>query len=226
MKTKNIDLMLSETLAHYNADQIIQGSYWRSVDQVGCFIGCLTHSDYAQGVTDKFGIETPLVKLLESIYEGLPEEESREFFKAIPTAIGKDGKDLGLVKWAFLRDMLKALPEQDERTQAVIDPVIEGMTLLADGKLWDTAHAAHAADAAYDAASDASRTSASASRSAAAAADAYDTAASDDYSDAAASDASASASASRSAAAASRSAYAYAERRRQAASILVLISAD
>ena len=148
MKTKNIDLMLSETMAHYNADQIIQGSYWDGVAQVGCFIGCLTHSNEAQGVTDLFGIEKPLVKLLESIYEGLPEKESREFFKAIPTAIGKDGKDLGLVKWAFLRDMLKALPEQNKETQAVIDPVIEGMTLLAENKLWDTADA----DAAYSAA--------------------------------------------------------------------------
>jgi hypothetical protein len=28
MKTKNIALMLSETLEHYHADQIVQGSYW------------------------------------------------------------------------------------------------------------------------------------------------------------------------------------------------------
>ena len=67
MKTKNIDLMLSETLAHYNADQIIQGSYWRSVDQVGCFIGCLTHGAEAFDVTAKFGIELPLVRILENI---------------------------------------------------------------------------------------------------------------------------------------------------------------
>jgi hypothetical protein len=164
MKTKNIDLMLSETLAHYNADQIVQGSYWRSVDQVGCFIGCLTHGDDAFDVTSKFGIELPIVRLLESIYEGLEEEESKEFFKAIPVAIGKDGRDLSLVKWAFLRDTLKALPKQDKETQAVIDPIIEGMALLADGGVWsndaraaacvacaavDDAYAAHAAAHAY-----------------------------------------------------------------------------
>tara|TARA_R110000822_G_scaffold70159_2_gene169938 strand:- start:17368 stop:18078 length:711 start_codon:yes stop_codon:yes gene_type:complete len=150
-KTKNINLMLSETLKHYNADQVMQGQYWDAVDQKGCFIGCLTHDDDAQGVTNLFGIELPLVKLLESIYEGLEEEESKEFFKAIPVAIGKDGRDLSLVKWAFLRDTLKVLQKQDKEIQAVIDLVIEGMTILADGGVWHAADyaAANAANAAY-----------------------------------------------------------------------------
>ena len=139
MKTKNIDLMLSETLAHYNADQIVQGSYWDGIEQNGCFIGCLTHGDDAQDVTNLFGIELPLVELLENIYEGLPAKESKEFFKAIPSAIGVNGKDVSLVKWAFLRDTLKALPEQDKEIRAVIDPVIEGMILLAKGKPWPSA---------------------------------------------------------------------------------------
>jgi hypothetical protein len=97
-----------------------------------------------------------LVLLLESIYEGLAPDESREFFKDIPDAIGKDGRDLSLVKWAFLRDMFKSLPPQNQKIKSVIDPVIEGMELLAAGLDWpaDAAYAA-AAYAAADAAADA-----------------------------------------------------------------------
>ena len=222
MKTKNIDLMLSETLAHYEADQIIQGSYWDGVEKVGCFIGCLTHSTEAQGVTDLFGIEKPLVRLLENIYEVLAEKESREFFKAIPTAIGKDGKDLDLVKWAFLRDTLKALPEQDERTQAVIDPVIDGMTLLAKGKPWLDAYAADFA-AAYASASYASASADYASAAAGYASASTYTAASAAYAYTAAYASYASASAAYAAASAADSASA--ERNRQATSILALIKA-
>ena len=154
MKTKNIALMLSETLSHYNADKIIQGSYWDKVLNQGCFIGCLTHSNSAQEVADKFGIDLPLVKLLERTFEKLSSDDAKEFFKAIPTAIGEDGRDLSLVRWAFLRDTLKTLPTQKETIQAVIDPVIAGMTLLADGKQWPAAAAtAYAvANAAYAAA--------------------------------------------------------------------------
>ena len=154
MKTKNIALMLSETLSHYNADKIIQGSYWDKVLNQGCFIGCWTHSNSAQEVADKFGIDLPLVKLLERTFEKLSSDDAKEFFKAIPTAIGEDGRDLSLVRWAFLRDTLKTLPTQKETIQAVIDPVIAGMTLLADGKQWPAAAAtAYAvANAAYAAA--------------------------------------------------------------------------
>ena len=208
MKTKNIDLMLSETLAHYNADQIVQGAYWITEEQKGCFIGCLTHDDDAQGVTDRFGIEKPLVKLLENIYEGLKEEESKEFFKAIPTAIGEDGKDLSLVKWAFLRDALKALPTQAKEIQVGIDPVIKGIALLAAGKLWpDAARATADADAAC-----ATAAAYVAARAAAAAARAAGYPGYAAYCADAAADA-------------ARAAGYVAERRRQAASILALISA-
>lgn len=205
-KTKNINLMLSETLKHYNADQVMQGQYWDAVDQKGCFIGCLTHDDDAQGVTDLFGIELPLVKLLESIYEGLEEEESKEFFKAIPVAIGKDGRDLSLVKWAFLRDTLKVLQKQDKEIQAVIDLVIEGMTILADGGVW------HAAD--YAAANAAKAALAAANAALAAAYYAYAALAANYAAAKAAADATDDATA----------AY-YFERKRQAASILALLSA-
>ena len=147
METKNIKLMMSETLSHYNADQVVQGDYWNKMSKRGCFIGCLTHSYDPAGVTDKFGLELPLVKLLESIFERLPESEAKEFFKDIPVAIGSDGRDLSLVKWAFLRDTLKSLPEQGKAAHEVIDPVIVGMDLLASGKDWD---AVNAADAAYN----------------------------------------------------------------------------
>mgnify|MGYP006142418057 CR=1 FL=1 len=168
MNTKNIALMLSETLEHYSADKVRQGHYWCSFKQKGCFIGCLTHSDTAQGVTELFGIERDLVLLLEDIYEGLSPAESKQFFKDIPYAIGKDGRDLGFVKWAFLRDTLKALPAQEEKIKSVIDPVIEGMELLSAGIAWPHAYAASVAASgeAYAAAYNSTSASASASTAA------------------------------------------------------------
>ena len=151
MLTKNIEEMKIAVAAHIAADQVVQGHYWDN--ERGCFIGCLTHSGNALAVTEKYGMPLPLVDITESVFEGLPEEEAVQFFADIPDAIGADGKDLSLVHWQFLRDTLKRLPEITPETQTVID----GISLLAEGKEWS----AKAAKAAYWAAEAAANTAAS-----------------------------------------------------------------
>jgi len=150
MLTINIDQMLAETQAHIAADAVRQGTYWNGSH--GCFIGCLAHSDRAETLTERFGLPLVLVRICEGIFEGLPADEAREFFSAVPVAIGRDGCDLSLVHWAFLAAELRALPPAPADVQAVIDPVIAGMDLLASGGTWDKAAAEAAAQAAEAAA--------------------------------------------------------------------------
>lgn len=147
MLTKNIDTMKAEIAAHIDADQVLQGTYWENGK--GCFIGCLTHSHCAEKVTERFGMPEPLVEICENIFEQSGKTDSVTFFKDVGDAIGSDGKDLSRVHWAFLRDTLKALPKQNNNIQKVIDPVIDGMELLARGQHWPVADAADAAYAAY-----------------------------------------------------------------------------
>jgi hypothetical protein len=182
--TKNFADLKAEVEAHVAADQVVQGNYWDG--SRGCFIGCLAHSNDPTLAIERFGLTLPLLRIAESIFESLPADEAKAFFAALPDAIGCDGKDLSRVHWQFLAAELRALPAQEPEIQAVIDPVIEGMDLLAAGEEWPSATnasyaaadaAARAADAAaYAAADDAAY---AAARAAARAADAAAYAAAD-----------------------------------------------
>ena len=172
MLTKNIEKMKTEVAQHIAADAVIQGDYWR--EGQGCFIGCLTHSDRAENVTEKFNMPTALVRVCEHIFEDLSAQDAKEFFEDIPHAIGSDGKNLGCVVWKLLEAELRALPKVDSRAQAVIDPVIDGMVLLGSGKEWPNSKESHAeADAAADALATTADTASTAATKAAAAAAAF-----------------------------------------------------
>lgn len=154
MLTKNIEIMKAEIAAHIAADQVLQGLYWDSNNGKGCFVGCLTRSADAEKVTERFGIPVPLVKIFEHIFERSSEADSIKFFKDVGDAIGSDGKDLSRTHWVFLLDTLKKIPKQEVDIQEVIDPVIDGIELLAKGQPWSTDAArvaAHAAFTAYNA---------------------------------------------------------------------------
>jgi hypothetical protein len=159
MLTINTDLLRTEVAAHIAADAVVQGNYWE--DGKGCFIGCLAHSANAEKLGERFGLPLPLVRICENIFESLPLDEAQAFFAAIPDAVGRDGKDLTRVHWAFLAFELRALPKVPDDIHAVIDPVIAGMDLLAAGKEWPGA-----ADAAVYAAASAASAAARAARAA------------------------------------------------------------
>lgn len=175
--TQNFELLQSRVAGHIAADELIQGEYWEGGK--GCFIGCTVHSDDASEARKLFGITEPILRIAESIFEDLPIDEAKAFFAAFPDAIECNGKDLSTVHWQFLAAELRALPEQKPEIQAVIDPVIEGMDLLAADEEWngaaDAAYAAHMAYAACRA--DAAYAAYWAAYSAARAADAADYAA-------------------------------------------------
>ena len=152
MLTMNHAKLSAEVGRHVAADAVIQGAYWtkaaNDVGGRGCFIGCLAHGNDPQVLADTYGLPVPLVKICETVFEGLPADDARAFFAALPGAVGRDGKDLSRVHWAFLGQILRELPDVPENVQAVIDRVIGGMDLLASGESWPGADAARAARAA------------------------------------------------------------------------------
>jgi len=150
MLTKNHKTLTIEVKRHIEADAILQGEYWNG--EQGCFIGCLAHSDDPTKLGELYGLPLPLVRICESIFESLPADEAKTFFAAIPDAVGRDGKDLTRVHWAFLASELRCLPKVDDDTQNAIDTVIDGMDLLASGGGWSHDTARAAARAAADAA--------------------------------------------------------------------------
>ncbi len=134
MLTKNFERLKSEVADHVKADRVTQGSYKT------CFIGCLANGHDDPGFIQRtYGIPVMVTRIAEEIFEGLPADEAPDFFAALPEAVGSDGKDLTRVGWKLLAAELRALPPVSDDIQAVIDPVIEGMDLLADGKEWPEA---------------------------------------------------------------------------------------
>ena len=234
MLTKNTDILRAEVAAHIAADAMVKGSYWNSaktdVGGKGCFIGCLTHSNNPAPAFKRFGLPVAVLRIAESIFEALPDDEGKAFFAALPDAVWRDGKDLSRVHWAFLAAELRALPKTTDAVQSVIDPVIAGMDLLDAGKDWSNAAraaadaAAHAAYAAYAADAAYAAYAADAASAADAAAYAADAAAHAADADAHAADAAAYAAVRAAAYAAHSAAYA-AARLRQRDTLLALIAA-
>ena len=109
------------------------------------FIGCLAHRDDPSINEEIYGLPAVVQRITENIFEALPEDEARAFLASLPDAISCDGKDLSIVPWQFLAAELRSLPPQPDDIQAVIDPVIAGMDLLAQGRDWPAAEAAEAA---------------------------------------------------------------------------------
>ena len=169
MLTKNIARLKERVAEHVDSDSIVQGIYWDTENLRGCFIGCLAHADDPALNEAEYGLPVAVQRIAENIFEALPANEAKAFFAALPAAVECDGKDLSKVHWQFLATELRSLPPQDIKVQEVIDPVIAGMDLLAQGLDWPAAAAARTAAAGWAAVA-AARADAAAARPAAAAA--------------------------------------------------------
>lgn len=148
--TKNTDKLRREVAAHVASDSIAQrvGRYWDKENSRGCFIGCLAKGDDPAINEATYGLPAMLQRIAESIFEALPADDAKAFFAVLPDAVRCDGKDLTRVGWQFLASELRSLPAQPAEIQAVIDPVIVGMDLLASGQKWSADAACAAAHAA------------------------------------------------------------------------------
>lgn len=151
--TRNTAELRQRVAKHIADDAVRQGIYWDG--SKGNLIGCLNHSANPSGAAHQYGLPIAVQRLAQSIFKAMPTVEAVDFFAALPDAVACDGKDLSCVVWQFMATELRNLPPQSAAIQAVIDPVIAGMDLLAAGKEWPPAAAraaAEAANAAYEAA--------------------------------------------------------------------------
>ena len=129
MLTKNFQRLRLEVESHITADAIAQADTPHASSAVA------NQSDDPQYIENTYGIPKMVSRMAESIFEGLPADEAPAFFAAFPDAVGRDGKDLSRVPWQFLAAELRELPPVENDIQAVIDLVIRGMKLLAEGKV-------------------------------------------------------------------------------------------
>ena len=170
MLTKNFQQLQTKVSAHVAADRVKQGNYKT------CFIGCLARKkDSPEFIESEYGIPLAVSRIAEAIFEGLPPDEAPAFFAAFPAAVESDGKDLSRVVWQFLAAELRLLSPVEPEVQAIINTVVTGIDLLAQGKEWpkeDAKASVRAADWAASAAANAAELAARAARTACAVADA------------------------------------------------------
>ena len=95
--------ILAQLRAHYDADEIVKGQYWE--DGKGCAVGCAIHSSNHMAYEDQFGIPVMLARLEDTIFEGLPSDEAKEWPLRFMGAIAP-GADLSRVGWQFLHWLL------------------------------------------------------------------------------------------------------------------------
>ncbi len=187
-------LLLEETRAHREADQILQGTYgdiingkWR-----GCAVGCAIHSlnerlgtDYETSdhaaLEEAVGWPEWLSRLNDTIFEHLPREHCllwpEQFAEAIPVGISDQAFER--VKWQFCAFLLKeniervlSLEIADELKKQVVDAIRQVLRVHESALIgtWDeSAESAawSAAESAWSAAESARSAAESAAESAA-----------------------------------------------------------
>ncbi len=179
-------LLLEETRAHREADQIVQGSYGDFIDGKwrGCAVGCAIHSlnerlgtDYEtsdhSALEEAVGWPEWLSRLNDTIFEHLPKEQAmlwpEQFAEAIP--VGVSDQAFERVKWQFCAFLLKeniervlSLDIANELKKQVVD-AIRQVLLVHESALeagsWDGS-AARAARSAAESARSAARSARSA----------------------------------------------------------------
>lgn len=161
MITRNTAELRQVVEKHVAAYAVIQSDYFNVVfclndidEPVSALMLCLNHSNDPVSAEKEYGLPIMVQRIADSIFDRLPAEDALKFLAALPGAIGCDGKDLSRVGWQFLAQVLRNMPPQPAKIQAVVDPVIAGLELLAAGRQWpadaDADAAANAAAAAVD----------------------------------------------------------------------------
>ena len=88
---------------HRERDEIVKGHYWEHGK--GCAVGCTIHGEDHKAYEEELGIPVVLARLEDSIFEGLFNEEAKEFPLDFLSAINV-GADLSSVGDKFLHWLL------------------------------------------------------------------------------------------------------------------------
>ncbi len=96
---------LKRVNSHIKADEVIKGQYWQNGK--GCAVGCTIHSGNHSDYEKKLGIPEWLARVEDTIFEGLPNKDAKQwpanFLKAI-----KPGVNLNKIKTPFLIFVLES----------------------------------------------------------------------------------------------------------------------
>jgi hypothetical protein len=92
---------MNQLRAHAEADEIVKGVYWQ--DGKGCGVGCLSHDPEGghKEVAYRTGVPLMLVRLEDTIFEGLSNVDAKRWAVDFWDAI-EPGADLSRVGWRFL----------------------------------------------------------------------------------------------------------------------------
>jgi len=86
------DFYLQRMQAHYDADEIEKGFYWKGGK--GCAVGCTLHSGDHAAYESELGIPRIIARLEDGIFEGLSNERAKEFplqfLVAVPVGAAAD----------------------------------------------------------------------------------------------------------------------------------------
>lgn len=105
---------IAQLRQHYDADEIIKGQYWE--DGKGCAVGCILHSsNHAEG-EDLLGLPEWLWRLIDQIFEGLPNQQAKEFPLRFLKSI-RVGSDLSRVRYQFVVFLLEENYERVSKLQ-------------------------------------------------------------------------------------------------------------
>ena len=98
---------VNQLLEHRRLEHLVQGvGFEKNGTTKGCNIGCLfEHYDHAKGEQES-GIPEVLLRLADTIFEGLPAKKANDFAVEWPKAI-KPGADISRVRWQFCAFILK-----------------------------------------------------------------------------------------------------------------------
>lgn len=95
--------LIAQLEAHYAADEIVKGKYWENGK--GCAVGCCIHGDDHRLFPSLFGIPESIAHLMDGIFEGLPNEQAKEFPLSGINSI-QVGADLTKVENLFIEWLL------------------------------------------------------------------------------------------------------------------------
>lgn len=143
--------VLEQIAEHQAADEIAQGCYYKQDDYGvhACFIGCVAHGSDVTVFEEMTGFPAMLTKIGESIFEGLPFAEAKDFPLRVASA-PKLGVDLSTVAWKFLAWLVETTLER-HGTDEVRANCAEALAVAHDkaaGIAVTSERAAYAADAA------------------------------------------------------------------------------
>src|SRR5690349_8637152 len=92
------DKLVAQMQAHYDADEIIHGTYW--ADGKGCAVGCIAHVSSGgpahEKVSKLMDVPVQLAYLIDDLFEALPNGHAKEFPLRFLKAI-RPGADLSRI---------------------------------------------------------------------------------------------------------------------------------